>query len=221
MRPDLQSVRRRYRHIARVYPILELVWLPPGIRPEAVDSLTLRSGDYVIELGCGTGRNLLMLSEAVGSGGRVVGVDISPEMLERARHRASDHRLETVSLHLGDAATFRSSQAVDAVLFSISYSVMPGRVQALRHSWGQLRPGGRLVIMDSKTPNGLIGKMSHSVITWVSRRTVLGDPDCRPWETLRDLSAAVEMRDRLSGCYFICRSVKRTERQPSEDIPRW
>jgi len=208
MRSDLQSVRWRYRHIARVYPILELLWLPPGIRREAVDSLTLGSGDYVIELGCGTGRNLLMLSQAVGSGGRVVGVDVSPEMLERARRRVRDHRLENVSLHLGDAAAFSASQAVDAVLFSISYSVIPGRIQALRDSWEQLRSGGRLVIMDGRTPTGLIGKMSHPVISWVSRRTVLGDPDCRPWETLRDLGAAVEMWDRLAGFYFICRAVK-------------
>lgn len=40
LRPDLEIVRQRYRHIARVYPILELLWLPPGIRREAVDSPT-------------------------------------------------------------------------------------------------------------------------------------------------------------------------------------
>lgn len=206
---DLEIVRQRYRHIARVYPILELLWLPPGIR-RAVDSLTLRLGHHVIELGCGTGRNLLMLSEAVGSGGRVVGVDLSPEMLDRACRRARGLRLQNVSLYLADAATFRSPEPVDAVLFSLSYSVMPNRVEALRLAWEQLRSGGRLVVMDGKIPDGLIGKVSRSLITWLSQRTVLGDPNSRPWESLGDLGADVEIRDRLAGFYFICRSVKRT-----------
>lgn len=210
LQPDLEIVRQRYRHIARIYPILELLWLPPGIRREAVDSLTLRPGDHVIELGCGTGRNLLMLSEAVGSGGRVVGVDLSPEMLDRARRRARGLRLQNVSLHLADAATFRSPEPVDAVLFSLSYSVMPNRLGALRLAWEQLRSGGRLVVMDGKIPHGLIGRVSRSLITWLSQRTVLGDPTSRPWESLINLGADVEIRDRLAGFYFICRSLKRT-----------
>lgn len=210
LRPDLEIVRQRYRYIARVYPILELLWLPPGIRREAVGSLTLRPGDHVIELGCGTGRNLLMLSDAVGSGGRVVGVDLSPEMLHRARRRARSLGLQNVSLHLADAATFRSPEPVDAVLFSLSYSVMPNRVEALRLSWERLRSGGRLVVMDGKIPDGLIGVLSRPVITSLSQRTVLGDPNSRPWESLRDLGADVEISDRLAGFYFICRSVKRT-----------
>lgn len=210
LRPDLEIVRQRYRHIARVYPILELLWLPPGIRREAVDSLTLRPGEHVVELGCGTGRNLLMLSEAVGSGGRVIGVDLSPAMLDRARRRARGLRLQNVSLYLADAATFRSPEPVDAVLFSLSYSVMPNRVEALRLAWERLRSGGRLVVMDGKIPNGLIGKVSRSLITWLSQRTVLGDPNSRPWKSLGDLGADVDIRDRLAGFYFICRSVKRT-----------
>src|SRR5215471_11701791 len=108
MRADLQTVQRRYRYIAKVYPILELLWLPHGIRRAAVDSLELRTGDHVVELGCGTGRNLAMLGEAVGSRGRIDGIDISPDMLEKARRRARQHRMLNVHLHLADAKTFIS-----------------------------------------------------------------------------------------------------------------
>ena len=59
--------------------------LPPGLRRKAVGRLGLHGGETVLEVGCGTGRNLPLLCEAVGADGRVVGVDASGGMLERAR----------------------------------------------------------------------------------------------------------------------------------------
>ena len=69
---DLETVRRRYRWLAPIYPFFELVFLlPRGIRNKAVERLGLTAEDTVLEVGCGTGRNLPHLVAAVGAKGRV------------------------------------------------------------------------------------------------------------------------------------------------------
>jgi len=64
---DPQFVRRRYNRLASIYVFFEwLFWLPRGIRPRAVRRLKLKSGDRVLEVGCGTGRNLLTYPVQLG-----------------------------------------------------------------------------------------------------------------------------------------------------------
>ncbi len=69
------------------------------IRRMAVQHLQLRPGDCVLDLGCGTGMSLPMLRDAVGAAGRVVGVDLSPDMLAVARERVRRERWANVELH--------------------------------------------------------------------------------------------------------------------------
>ena len=74
---DPEFVRRRYDRLASIYVFFEwLFWLPRGIRPRAIKRLDLKLGDYVLEVGCGTGRNLPYLALMVGPEGRVYGIDI-------------------------------------------------------------------------------------------------------------------------------------------------
>src|SRR5215210_9400938 len=83
---DVPFVRRRYNRLARFFVFFEwLFLLPPGIRKRAVSRLELKPGDHVLEVGCGTGRNLAPLVQAVGLEGQVYGVDLSEGMLAEAR----------------------------------------------------------------------------------------------------------------------------------------
>jgi hypothetical protein len=66
---------------------------------------------------------------------------------------------------------------VDAVLFSLSYTVIPKPVNALEKAWEQLRHNRPVVIMDGKIAQGLSGKLSRPIMTFISKATVLGDPD--------------------------------------------
>src|SRR5437868_2293340 len=73
---------------------------PLGLR--AMDALSPRAGDAVVDIGCGAGQTVLQLAERVGPQGRVVGVDIAPGLLDVARERAGG--LSQVSFIEGDAA---------------------------------------------------------------------------------------------------------------------
>ena len=102
---DTQFVRRRYNKLAPIYVAFEYVFmLPPGIRGRTVRTLDLKTGDRVLEVGCGTGRNLSRLVEAVGNSGQVYGVDLSEGMLARAKALTARHKWQNVTLLHEDAA---------------------------------------------------------------------------------------------------------------------
>src|SRR5919202_2739094 len=191
-----QFVRRRYDRIAPFFAFFEwLFLLPPGIRRKTVARMELREGSRALEIGCGTGRNLSELARAVGAGGRVYGVDISEGMLSQARELCGRAGFENVTLTAADAATYAPPEPVDGVLFSLSYAVMPHCREVLRHAWDQLRAGGHLVIMDAKLPSNIFGRVLHPFVTWTSKLTVLGNPDIRPWDDLREVAGEIELEE--------------------------
>jgi len=205
--PDF--VRRRYNRLAPYYQLFEwILWLPRGIREWAVRSLELRPGDTVLEVGCGTGRNLEYLEAEVGPDGHIFGVDLSEQMLARCQALCGKRGWQNVTLVRGDALEYAGPGQVDAVLFSLSYCTMLHRKQILGHVWSQLRPGGRLVILEGKTIPGLVGRLLHPLLIFEMKATVLGDPDYRAWEDVEALTDDIDVEERLLGSYFICRGRK-------------
>jgi demethylmenaquinone methyltransferase/2-methoxy-6-polyprenyl-1,4-benzoquinol methylase len=206
---DVPFVRRRYNRLARFFVFFEwLFLLPPGIRKRAVSRLELKPGDHVLEVGCGTGRNLSPLVQAVGALGQVYGVDLSEGMLAEARKLRAKAGWLNVKLIQSDASAYQVPAAVAGVIFSLSYAVIPHHREALHHAWQQLLPGGYLVIMDAKLPSNLLGKLLHPFVVWTSKLTVLGNPDIRPWDELKELADDVEMEEVSFGTYYICRARK-------------
>jgi ubiquinone/menaquinone biosynthesis C-methylase UbiE len=209
---DAGFVRRRYDRLARFFVFFEwLFLLPPGIRRKAVARLGLKPGGRVLEVGCGTGRNLPALRAAVGDEGRVYGVDVSEGMLAKAREACARAGWGNVTLVRADAAEYELPEPVDGVIFSLSYAVMPHHRQALARAWAQLRPGGSLVVMDAKLPSGALGRLLHPFVVWASRLTVLGNPDVRPWDDLRELTREVEYEEVQFGTYYILTGRKANE----------
>jgi ubiquinone/menaquinone biosynthesis C-methylase UbiE len=206
---DHAAIVERYDRIAGLITFFEwLLFLPRGLRKEAVSRLSLRPGDKVLEVGCGTGRNFPYLSEAVGKMGRVYGVDLSPGMLRKARTLCARNGFANIDLTQGDAADFTAPVPLDAVFFSLSYNTMPHHLTVLRRAWNSLRPGGRLVIMDAKLPPGLAGRLILPFSLWLMKRTLLGNPYIRPWEDLKQLCLHFDQDEFLFGSYYICRAVK-------------
>ena len=206
-----QFVRRRYNRLASIYVFFEwLFWLPRGIRPRAVERLNLKPGDRVLEVGCGTGRNLVFLSRAVGPDGRVYGVDISEGMLAKARETCEKNGCTNVTLIQSDAAEYELPELVDGAIFSLSYCTMRHRKLALRHAWEQLKSGGRLVMLDAKALSGWLGRLLYPLALWTLKLTVLGSPDIDELKDLEDLTGDVEVENLQFGTYFIARVTKPT-----------
>lgn len=206
---DRATVSRRYDRLAPFIPLFDrLFFVPRGLRRQAVDCLELRRGDSVLEIGCGTGNSLRALRDAVGPQGRVYGVDISPGMLSKAKARCAAAHWRNIALRECDAADYQAPTPLDGVLFTFSFNTMPHYRAVLRNAWDQLRPGGRVVIVDAKLPSGAAAKLLLPFSLWLMRHTMLGNPLIHPWSELAAVAEHVDMRECGFDSYYICRAVK-------------
>src|SRR5512144_2326434 len=134
-----EFVSRRYNKLAGFYPLFELIFLlPRGISKKAVDALNLTDGTRVLEIGCGTGKNIILLSEAAGKNGKVYGADVSPGMLEEANKVINRFSLNNVELICGDIENLLPDVTLHGVLFSLSYAVMAHRKEVLKKTWDMM-----------------------------------------------------------------------------------
>ena len=106
--PDRAAALAQYRRRAGFYD-LELALLEP-LRRRAIALLALRPGEVVLDVGCGTGLSLGLLSQAIGATGRIIGIEQSPEMIELARQRVVHRQLPGVTLLNSRAQQLYSSE---------------------------------------------------------------------------------------------------------------
>jgi ubiquinone/menaquinone biosynthesis C-methylase UbiE len=182
---DARTRRRfdRYGPTARWYDVLSLERpVYRAGREAGIAALRLRAAGRVLVLGCGTGLDLPLLHAAVGTSGRIVGLDASPHMLRRAAARVRRHGWEEVHLVLGDAADpppLPVADGVDAVLFTYALSVMDDWRGAWDHGLAALRPGGRAAVVDLALPTG-----RWRFLAPAARLACFAggaDPDRHPW----------------------------------------
>jgi len=153
---DAQSFYGRW---ARVY---DWVANAPGVaswRDRTVDSLALAPGDTVVEMGCGTGANVPALRERVGPSGQVVGVDVTREMLDRARERPARSG-GAVHYVQADAARppIREADAVLATFVAGIFEAPEAAVDAWCDSVG---PGGRVALLNfQRSPSALAAPLN-------------------------------------------------------------
>ena len=106
----------------------------------------LKSGEKILDLGTGTGSVAIVAATMIGPDGRIIGVDISPEMLDKARARVQALSLANVEFAEGRAEAIPAEDdSLDAVLASLSMMYVIDRANAAREIARVLRPGGRFI----------------------------------------------------------------------------
>ena len=94
------------------------------------------------------------------------------------------------------------------MLFSLSYKTMPNHRDALCNVWNQLRPDGRIVIVDARLPSGAFGRLILPFAIWLMKHTMLGNPLIRPWEEIAELTTDVHTNSQRLGSYYISCGMK-------------
>jgi SAM-dependent methyltransferase len=112
-----------------------------------VERLDLAPGSSVLDLCCGAGASALPAAERVGPFGKVLGVDLAENLIQRARVKASIRRLRNAEFRVGDLERLDLPAAsFDAVLCVFGIFFLDDMAGALRRMWGWVRPGGRLAV---------------------------------------------------------------------------
>ncbi len=163
----------------------------------------------MLEVGAGTGRNIPYLLDAVGPQGTIIGVDASAGMLEEARKMVERHGWSGVRLVQQDAAKLELDRDVDAVLFSLSYSVLPEPQLALAHAWRRLRPSSRLAVMDMGLAEHKLRRLFDPIARLLAKLAP-GDAYSRPWEDLATYGSVATERF-LFGLYYVSTVEKTAE----------
>ncbi len=160
------------RTLAVGYSAAELEAVPDGAvtglgcgNPVALAEL--RPGEVVLDLGSGAGMDALLAAREVGEQGRVIGVDMTPEMIERARANAREVGAANVEFRLDEIEHLPVADAsVDVIMSNCVINLATDKLAVFREAFRVLRPGGRLMISDLVVEGKLPDAVRHDLEAW-------------------------------------------------------
>ncbi len=176
-----ESVRQAYRAVigtkstvaGRLYGPEQLAMLPHGAIEQAlgvgnpVRAAGLRSGEVVIDLGCGGGIDTILAAQAVAPAGKAIGLDMLPEMLKVAARNAAEARVDNVEWVRGELEAIPVPDAsVDVAVSNGVLNLSPRKSRAFAEIFRILRTGGRMVVADIVVDEDLPPEVLTNAAAW-------------------------------------------------------
>lgn len=205
---------------SKLYPLSELSTLPEevtGLSMGCGDPITLASlkpGQTVLDLGSGGGIDCFMAAKKVGETGHVIGVDMTAEMLEKARANQARLGFTNVEFRLGEIEHLPvADDMVDVIISNCVVNLSPDKPQVFREAYRVLRSGGRLALSDIVTDGPLPQEVKDSLSAWAG--CVAGALDVK--EYIADLEAAGFTKIELTPTYFDQEEIDEYVKQMAPD----
>ncbi len=204
-----EEVRDLYDKRAGIYDLAVRCYYLSGMRIGhwrrlAVNALALRSGDVVVEIGCGTGLNFFPLEQAVGAAGSIIGIDISEAMLEKAKARVRAAGWNNVELVCCAAADYRFPLRLDGILSTGALTFEPEFDKVIAQGAKALAPGRRWVVLDFKVPSNWLRYLAPLVVAITRPFGVsLALADRHPWESVQRRLCHTRMQELYGGFAYI------------------
>lgn len=156
------------------YSSRELESLPEGAdlglgcgNPTALASL--KKGETVVDLGSGAGIDCFLASKKIGKSGKVIGVDMTPEMLERARRNAERGGFTNVEFRLGEIENLPiADNSADIIISNCVINLSPDKGRVFEEAFRVLKPGGRIMISDLVTLKDMPKAIRDSISAYVA-----------------------------------------------------
>jgi len=212
--PDRQRALVNYRHLANNYDStcvrIEV------LRRDAVRALDLKAGQTVFDIACGTGPTLPLLADGVGASGKVVGVELSPEMAAQARRRAgAGSNAAVVHVECCAVEDFQSTVRADAVLLSYTHDVLQSAA-AIDRLLATTKPNAHFVLLGMKTLPWIWGWPVNVFNLYRARRYLTTYTNIgRPWAVLEAHGAKIEViKTSLWGSAYIATATFKRSSTP-------
>ena len=204
--PDRAAALAQYRRRARVYDA-ELALFEP-IRNDAVAGLQLRPGATVLDVGCGTGLSFALLRRCIGKGGRIVGIEQSPEMIAQARARVSENGWSNIDLVCAPAATAVVPAQADAALFHFTHDILR-EPAAIANVLAHLKPGARVVASGLRWAAPWAWPTNAFVMMAALYSVTSFEGLGHPWDRLAAHLGELQVQTSLMGGIYIASGVYR------------
>jgi arsenite methyltransferase len=127
----------------------------------------LKKGEVVLDLGSGAGIDVFLAANKVGENGHVIGVDMTEEMIQRAKKIAKDNEYKNVEFRLGEIEDIPvKDNTIDVIISNCVINLSPDKLQTFKEAFRVLKPGGRLLVSDLVTEGFLPDDIRKSFDAW-------------------------------------------------------
>ncbi len=124
-------------------------------------------GAHVLDIGCGAGVDALLAGKLACATGKVLGLDLTAEMIQRANSNRAMMKAENVDFQTGDVQSLESMDGwFDVIISNGVFNLIPEKETALQHAYKLLKPGGKLFVADQFASQAVSKDLKERVTTW-------------------------------------------------------